>query len=57
MMSAGPTYFAITYPDSDQLAIETAAKRRPVAQGVAMRIGDQVRQAIEAAKAKQRDTQ
>jgi hypothetical protein len=46
----GPTYFAFTYPDSDLVTLETAAKRRPVSALVARRIHPMVRVAIDAAR-------
>lgn len=44
----GRAYYATTYPDSELLFIETAAKRRPVSHLVASRLTDQIKQAIAA---------
>lgn len=47
----GKTYYATTYPDSDLIYLETAAKHRAVAAKQGGKIITQVRQAIERARA------
>lgn len=51
MRKQGKEYFVTTYPDSDLIFIETAAKRRQVSSLVARKIAPQMRAAIERAKA------
>ena len=46
----GKSYIATTYPNSQIIFLETAAKRRPVSKLVATKIFPQVRAAIEAAQ-------
>lgn len=48
----GKSYYATTYPASDLIFLETSAKRRKVANGVATKIVAQVRAAIAIAEAK-----
>ena len=45
----GKAYFATTYPNSDLVFIETAAKRRPVSSLVGRKILPEIRAAIERA--------
>lgn len=47
----GKTYFATTYADSDELLIQTGAKRQVAAEGVAKKLEPAIRQAIASAKA------
>lgn len=46
----GSTYWATTYPDSDQIYLQTGAKRRHVATGQATKLLPLVRSAIEQAR-------
>jgi hypothetical protein len=46
----GKSYYATTYPNSDLVFIETAAKRRPVSALVGKRIMPLIRTAIEEAR-------
>lgn len=50
MRVGGKSYVAITYPESDRVFLETAAKRRPVSPLVARRIMPQVRAALSKAE-------
>lgn len=50
MQKWGKTYIATTYPNSDLVFLETAAKRRPVSPLVGRKIIVQVRGAIDRAK-------
>ncbi len=47
----GKSYYATTYPNSELIYVETAAKRRKVADGVATKLKDQLREAINRARA------
>jgi hypothetical protein len=47
----GKSYYVTTYPSSDLLYLETAAKRRQVAKGTATKITPQIREALAAAQA------
>lgn len=47
----GKSYYVTTYPNSDLLYLETAAKRRQVAKGTATKIIPQIREALAAARA------
>lgn len=49
MQKWGKTYFATTYPDSEIIFMETAAKRRPVSPLVGRKILPQIKAAISAA--------
>lgn len=46
----GKTYYATTYADSDELLIQTAAKRQVAAVGVAKKLEPAIRLAIAMAK-------
>ena len=50
LTGGGKVYFATTYPDSDLVYIETAAKRRAVGGTVKMRLEPVVRAAIKRAR-------
>lgn len=50
MQKWGKSYYATTYPDSEHVFLETAAKRRPVSELQARKIVGQVRAAIERAR-------
>ena len=47
----GKSYYATTYPNSDLIYLETAAKRRHVAELTASKIMPQIRSAIAKAEA------
>lgn len=49
MTKWGKSYYATTYPNSELIFLETAAKRRPVSKLVAALIHEQVRAAIQRA--------
>jgi hypothetical protein len=50
-MKGGKTYYATTYPGSELVFIETAAKRRPISTTQGRRISPQIRDAIQRARA------
>lgn len=42
----GSTYFATTYPDRDQISLQTGARRQPVAMKTAAALEPRIRSAI-----------